>query len=84
MGCGYCIPCPNKVNIPRNFELMDLYRVWGLRELARQGYAQLVDPECGGLQAGACKECGKCLPKCPQHIDIIEQLKETHAALGRE
>lgn len=81
-GCGYCMPCPNKVNIPRNFELMNLYRVWGLKELARRQYARLTDPERTGLQAGTCKECGACLPKCPQKIDIIQQLKETHKSLG--
>jgi predicted aldo/keto reductase-like oxidoreductase len=29
-----------------------------------------------------CAECGQCEEKCPQKINIIEQLKETHEALG--
>jgi len=37
----------------------------------------------GLLQADACIECGECEEKCPQHIPIIEQLKETHEALGQ-
>jgi len=81
-GCGYCMPCPHGVNIPRNFSLMNMYRVWGLKDYARARYARLVNKDRGGLQAGKCKKCGRCVPLCPQHIDIIAQLQETHAALG--
>jgi len=81
-GCGYCMPCPNKVNIPRVFELMNLYRVWGLKELARRQYAAMTNPDRGGLNAEACVECGRCEPLCPQKIPIMEQLKETHQALS--
>ena len=81
-GCGYCMPCPHGVNIPRCFELMNMYRVWGLEEVARTQYALLTDAKRRGLHAGYCKKCGKCMPKCPQKIDIIHQLEETHAALG--
>jgi len=80
-GCGYCMPCPHGVNIPKNFELMNLCRVWGLKEAAVQGYAELIDSERTGLQAQYCQECGACLPKCPQKINIIKQLKETHETL---
>lgn len=82
-GCGYCMPCPNKVNIPRNFDLMNTYRVWDLKKLAQDGYAKLTDADKGGLQAKFCEECGACLPKCPQKIQIIKQLKETHIALSK-
>jgi len=81
-GCGYCMPCPHHVNIPQNFALMNLYRVWGLKDIARQRYARMTNPERGGLNAGYCKQCGQCMPKCPQNINIIEQLKETAAALS--
>ncbi len=81
-GCGYCLPCPNGVNIPRNFALMNLHRVWGLTQHAREHYAHLGPAEENNLNAAACVECGQCEPKCPQHIAIIEQLKETHKALG--
>lgn len=81
-GCGYCMPCPHNVNIPRNFDLMNLYRMWGLEELAKKGYARLTNPERGGLKAEYCKECGECIPKCPQNIEIIKQLKETREALS--
>ncbi|MEW6751193.1 MAG: aldo/keto reductase [Candidatus Latescibacterota bacterium] len=77
-GCNYCAPCPHGVNIARRFELMNQHRIWGLTERARAAYQQLVARE----SEGQCQECGECLPKCPQQIAIIEQLKETAAALG--
>jgi predicted aldo/keto reductase-like oxidoreductase len=83
-GCRYCMPCPNKVNIPANFEYMNYYRVYGLREYAREAYAKLGQKGgwTRGLPASACIECGKCERKCPQKIPIMEQLKEVAITLG--
>jgi predicted aldo/keto reductase-like oxidoreductase len=89
-GCGYCMPCPNGVNIPENFRYMNWYHVWGLEEEARQAYAQLSEegtwqPWAGrieGLQAEACLRCGECEPKCPQNIPIMDQLEEVAETLG--
>ena len=89
-GCGYCIPCPNQVNIPENFRYMNWYRIWGLEEEAKKAYAKLSEggtwtPWAGrveGLNAEACIQCGECEPKCPQNIPIIEQLQEVAETLG--
>jgi predicted aldo/keto reductase-like oxidoreductase len=86
-GCEYCLPCPNGVNIPKNFQLMNLHRVWGQTEAAQRHYNDgwtLHTEGSENLQACACVECGQCEPKCPQKIPIIEQLKETHRALGKQ
>lgn len=81
-GCEYCLPCPQCVGIPQAFAAMNMHRVWGLTEHARHMYAHLgPENDKGLLQAEACIECGQCEEKCPQNIKIMEQLKETHAAL---
>lgn len=82
-GCGYCMPCPNGVNIREVFRLMNLHRVWGLTELARQRYRELSSGS-EVSDATVCVECGECEPKCPQNIPIIEQLKESHEVLAEE
>jgi predicted aldo/keto reductase-like oxidoreductase len=86
-GCGYCMPCPNDIDIPENFRLMNYHRVFGLTDYAREQYKRLEkkrrrDRTVVEAWAAACVECGECEPKCPQNIPIREQLKETHAALG--
>ena len=84
-GCGYCLPCPNEVNIPKNFEYMNYHRLYGLREFAEQAYGNLGQPDqwVKGKPANACLECGECEPKCPQKIPIMAQLKEVARTLGK-
>jgi predicted aldo/keto reductase-like oxidoreductase len=89
-GCGYCMPCPNEVNIPENFRYMNWYRVWGMEKEAKQAYARLRKEGAWtawagrvyGLKADECLKCGECEPSCPQNIPIIEQLQEVAAKLG--
>jgi len=89
-GCGYCMPCPNGVNIPENFRYLNWYKVWGLEEQARAAYAKMSadgfwTPWAGnisGLKAEECLECGECIPKCPQNIQIIDQLQEAARVLA--
>lgn len=72
-GCQYCMPCPSGVNIPLCFEhYNNLYlgdNPEGEKFLyaARLGGAVgLGEPEFASL----CIQCGQCMEKCPQHIDI--------------
>ncbi len=82
-GCEYCLPCPQNVAIPQIFAAMNMHRVWGLTEAAKQRYARFgPDNRHGHMAADACVECGQCEEKCPQNIPIIEQLKESHEALS--
>ena len=89
-GCNYCLPCPQKVNIPKVFEIMNAHKVYGLTDWAKTEYASLDKPLDQrteqwyinrGLNGSSCVECGICEPKCPQHIKIIQQLKETEVTL---
>ncbi len=84
--CGYCMPCPNGVDIPTNFLYMNYYQIYGLKDYARQQYATLKEKSLEDMDvpswAATCIECGECEPKCPQEIPIIKQLKETHSELA--
>jgi predicted aldo/keto reductase-like oxidoreductase len=79
-GCGYCMPCEaGGVDIPHVFRIFNMGRVYGLWEPARAQYAHLMKQ---GKAADACVECGECEPKCPQKIQIREELKKAHEALS--
>ena len=80
--CGYCMPCPNGIDIPENFKIMNLYRLYGLKDLARERYQRLDREGKEEGKAEFCIECGECEPKCPQKIPIMEQLKEVAEVLG--
>jgi len=81
-GCNYCMPCPYDINIPLNFSLMNYHRVYGLTDYAKQNYQWIGSNEwMKGKKAEECVECGVCEKKCPQHIEIRKQLKETANAL---
>lgn len=81
-GCEYCIPCPKGIHIPYLFNMMNLHRVYGLTDVAKKKYNDLGKEEWMGKSPLECSECGACESKCPQKIQIRQQLKETAEALG--
>lgn len=78
--CGYCMPCPQGVNIPECMKIYNekyLFDHKGFINGAFMDYYQYVGGVMGSSgNAGKCNACGKCLRKCPQKLDIIEELKK--------
>lgn len=84
-GCNYCMPCPQQVNIPLNFRLLNYFRVFQIPEYAQKEYAMIGKVQwLPGKTADHCIACGECEPKCPQHIPIINQLQEAAQLLGKK
>ncbi len=81
-GCSYCMPCPQKIDIPEVFRLMIYHRVYGLTDTARNEFKRF-GKEGHSAAPSACVECGACEKKCPQHIKIREQLKQATAELSQ-
>ncbi|MBS3763353.1 MAG: aldo/keto reductase [Planctomycetes bacterium] len=69
-GCNYCMPCPAGVDIPANFQILNLERVFGLTDHAKKKYGNLEG------KAAYCMQCGQCLEECPQDINIPQRLGE--------
>jgi predicted aldo/keto reductase-like oxidoreductase len=80
-GCKYCLPCPQGIDIPYLFQLMNYHRVYGLTDYARESYAKIGRQD-KGKKADACIRCSTCEKKCPQKIEITRQMKEVAEALG--
>jgi uncharacterized protein len=94
--CGYCMPCPSGVDIPQNFALLNNKALgksasmggrivqWMItrnyrklarnqKELARRGNRG---------SASLCTKCNACVPKCPQHIQVPQELEKVRAAFS--
>ncbi|MDR0289819.1 MAG: 4Fe-4S dicluster domain-containing protein [Treponema sp.] len=83
-GCDYCKPCPQGINIPYIFEIMNRHRVYELTEHAKSAYYEMMNgwSWIKSADASKCVACGECEAKCPQKLPIIKQLQETHATLA--
>jgi uncharacterized protein len=77
--CSYCMPCPNGVNIPRNFKL---YNDGFMHDAVRTSRAMYVRFLGEAQRAGACIQCRICEDKCPQKIPISEWMPKAHGVLG--
>lgn len=79
--CKYCMPCPAGVDIPNNLTLYNRISWEGENPFIVNWYKEMASndeelskkPNQG--RATLCIECGQCLEKCPQHIDIPNELK---------
>ena len=80
-GCKYCQPCPAGIVIPEIFNMYTYYHVYGLKDHARKLFEKYVEK--GGPLSDACLDCGKCEKKCPQHLNIRENLKMVEAVFRK-
>ncbi len=77
--CGYCMPCPSGINIPRCFSYLNQAEMLeDYSEVKNQYYFMLKDFE----RAGNCLECGLCEELCSQHLPIREQLRNVEKKMG--
>ena len=78
--CGYCMPCPQGVNIPECMKIYNekyLFNHKGFINPSFMDYYQYVGGIMGSSgNAGKCNGCGRCLRKCPQKLDIVSELKK--------
>ncbi len=70
--CRYCLPCPASVAIPFVIGTYNEAIMFNDRDRHKREY-ELFIPEAN--RADKCTNCGACLAKCPQHIDIPNQMK---------
>ncbi len=95
--CRYCLPCPNGVSITWIFRLLNDLGYWGerRRDMILSFYnrwaktpeeleKRLSEEEEVEGAAILCTQCGECLEKCPQQIDIPDIMKKANAIFEEE
>ena len=76
-GCSYCTDgCPKSIAIPKYFSLYnaDKQEIKEKDWTSQRGYYSNLTKTFG--KASDCIACGQCEGVCPQHLSIIEHLKE--------
>jgi predicted aldo/keto reductase-like oxidoreductase len=89
--CRYCLPCPQGVSISWIFRLLNEIAYWGERRRDRilffydrmaktpeEFEKRLSEEEEVEGAASLCIQCGECLEKCPQQIDIPNIVKRAN------
>jgi len=70
--CGYCMPCPEGVDIPTCFAMYNNHHMFGKEE----AYNIWLSAK---QKASTCVACGLCETHCPQGISIRQELKKVTA-----
>ncbi len=76
--CEYCLPCPQNIAIPSIFQMYNNVYVYGTERESKEAYKRLIDSQ---KDASQCVECGACQQACPQHLEIIQFLKDADKVL---
>lgn len=71
--CNYCMPCPHGVDIPGNFRIYNGHSMYSNDGYVKWSYGNMIKDK---KAARNCIDCGECLPKCPQFIEIPTRLAE--------
>ncbi len=71
-GCGYCLPCPQDIPIPK---YMDVYNLMVLEGRESVGPRLQWHWNLTAKDAERCNACGRCESECTQGLPIIERLR---------
>lgn len=83
-GCSYCTEgCPKKIAIPKYFALYnaDMQEIKDKDWTPQGEYYDRLTQTFG--KAGDCVACGQCENACPQHLPIIQYLKDVASYFGK-
>ncbi|MBN3873575.1 aldo/keto reductase [Nostoc sp. JL33] len=82
--CYACLPCPENINIPEVLRLRNLAVAYDMKDYGQYRYGMFENAGhwFPGMKGNRCTECGDCLPRCPEKLDIPALLEDTHERLN--
>jgi len=81
--CGYCLPCPEGVNIPKNFSFYNDYHMVDSDEVRGRAKFYFTGQVAPHEKFDHCVHCGQCEEKCPQSLPISELMYDVARVFGQ-
>lgn len=82
--CYACLPCPEAIQIPEVLRLRNLAIAYDMTSFGQYRYRMFENAGhwFPGVKANRCTDCGDCLPKCPEQLNIPALLRDAHERLN--
>lgn len=82
--CYDCLPCPEAIHIPEVLRLRNLAVGYEMTEFGKYRYRMFENAGhwFPGRRGDRCTDCGDCLPRCPEQLDIPRLLRDAHDRLA--